>query len=946
MRLVFALAVCSAFAGAQTKAPLTPKDYGQFETLAIHGSAGGLSPDGHWLAYQINRSNHEDELRIVNIASGAARTVAYGSQPAFSSDAKWVAYSIGLSESQEEQLKKDKKPVHRKLGLLNLSNNGQSVVEDVESFAFSPDGAFLALRRYAPEKPDKKEKDGGSNPEDEPPQGATLVVRQLATGRDTAFGNIAEYVWQDLPKQGRLLAMTISAEDKTGNGVQLFDPRTGTLRVLDSGAAVYSGLAWRKKSADLAALKSRSDDQHEGPAEIALAWTHLMEPSEAAQVYDSAKDTHFPAGMRIVSYHATSWSEEGDTVFVGMAQWYAKLPPPKDKDKDKKDVEEQAAVDVWHWRDLRVIPLQKHYAREDREKNMVAAWHIQQGQFVQLGRSLTEQVHPLKHQPVAYAADWTAYAMDRSIGRPAADLYLVDEKTGERTKIQEKILDDYRLGASPGGKYLLFYQDGHYWTVNVATHAVVNVTKNVSTSFADLESDAAVKQTPPFGVAGWTKDDAAVILYDKFDLWQIAPDGSRAIRLTDGAKDEVRHRYVRLDADEESIDTAKPVYVSLFGIWTKKSGYARLTWDGSGTAREEHLIWEDKSVESLGKAKDAEVFDYVAESFEESPNAFAGGPDLHDARQVTSTNPFQSKYAWGHSELIDYRNNAGRRLQGALFYPAGYEPGKKYPMIVYMYEKLSDGLHRYRAPSEREYYNAGAVTSHGYLMLMPDIVFRRREPGLSVEECVSAAVKKVIDMGVVDPRKIGIMGHSWGGFDTAFLSTHSHLFAAGVAGAPITDLVSNYGNHHWSSGIAETDHIETGQQRMEVPLYEDLDAYIRNSAIFHVKDMTTALMIEVGDADGTVFYHQGIELYNIARRAGKNVVLLVYAGEDHGLRKKPDQIDYQQRIFAWFGHYLKDEPAPRWITEGESYLDQQRDLKERKSGGAAEKPSVPNAAAR
>ena len=267
-------------------------------------------------------------------------------------------------------------------------------------------------------------------------------------------------------------------------------------------------------------------------------------------------------------------------------------------------------------------------------------------------------------------------------------------------------------------------------------------------------------------------------------------------------------------------------------------------------------------------------------------------------------------------------------MQGALYYPAGYEPGKKYPMIVYMYEKLSDGLHHYSAPSERNYYSVGSFTSHGYFLLEPDIVFQPRDPGISVVDCVTSAVKKVLTMGAVDPKKIGVVGHSWGGFDAAYLATHTNdFFAAAVAGAPITDLVSNYGNHHWSVGIAETDHIETGQQRMQVPLYEDLQAYIRNSAVFNVQNMNTPLMIEVGDSDGTVFFHQGVELYNIARRANKNVVLLLYGGEDHGLRKKADQIDYERRIFTWFGHYLKGEPAPAWVSEGESYLDQQRDLK-------------------
>jgi len=202
-------------------------------------------------------------------------------------------------------------------------------------------------------------------------------------------------------------------------------------------------------------------------------------------------------------------------------------------------------------------------------------------------------------------------------------------------------------------------------------------------------------------------------------------------------------------------------------------------------------------------------------------------------------------------------------------------------------------------------------------VFQPDIVFRPREPGLSVVECVTAGVKKVATMGVIDPAKVGVIGHSWGGFDTAFLATHTQgVFAAAVAGAAITDLVSNYGNGHWSSGIAETDHIETGQQRMEVPLYEDLQAYIRNSAVFNIQNMTVPLMLEAGDVDGTVFWHQAVEMYNIARRAKKNVVMVVYNGEDHGLRLKKNQVDYQRRILEWFGHYLKGDKALPWITEG------------------------------
>ena len=946
---------------AQMKAPVQPADYGQFESLFMSRDFGGLSPDGKWLAYGINRSNRNNELRITKIEDGTTKTAAFATQPVFSADSRWVAYGIGYSEAQEEKMKKDKKPVHRKLGLMNLSTGEQTVIEGIESFAFSPNGAYLAMRRYAPEKKDAG--DASANQETDDTPGAELLLRQLSSGHDMSFGNVSEYAWQDLPKTGTFLAMTINSEDKTGNGVQLFNTDSTVVRVLDSSSSVYSGLAWRRDGADLAVLRSRSDEHREGPTQCALAWTHLGEGSEASHVYDPAADTKFPVGMRTVSFQKPIWSADGDIVFIGMAKWEEKIEPAKkddagkgseasksdsvkdskDRDKDKakdadKDVEEPAEVAIWNSRDVEVMPRQRLNAKNDRQKHMLAAWHLQSGQLVQLGKDLYEEVVPLKHQQAAVAANWSAYAMERSIGRPAADIYLIDLANGNRTKIQERLNDDYYLDPSPGGRYLLYFHDDNYWTVNTSTHTVVNITKTVPTAFVDRESDYTIKQKPAFGYAGWTKDDGSVILYDKFDLWQVAPDGSHATKLTDGAADQVRHRYVKLNPRDEFIDTDKPVYLSLFGIWTKKSGFARLKPGGSGSLTEEHLVWQDKSVNQLAKAKDADVFEYVQQTFTESPNAFVSSPDLKDAKRVTNTNPFQSNYAWGHEELIEYKNSHGERLQGALYYPAGYDPAKKYPMVVYMYEKLSDGLHQYSAPSERNYYNAGAITSHGYFMLEPDIVFKPRDPGVSVVDCVTSAVKRVIQMGVIDPKKVGVMGHSWGGFDSVYLATHTtNFFAAAVAGAPITDLVSNYGNHHWSIGIAETDHIETGQQRMEVPLYEDLQAYIRNSAVFGVQNMTTPLMIEVGDSDGTVFYHQGIELYNIARRAKKNVVLLEYAGEDHGLRKKADQVDYQRRIFAWFGHYLKDEQAAAWITNGESFLEREREVKQLKAAAGSGK---------
>jgi len=941
---VLAVFVAAFLLQAAPQPPL-PADFGQWERLVTAADHGGLSPDGRWLAYGINRTNGENEMRVASIADGVTKTIAFGAQQAFSSDSKWLAASVGVSEADQEKLRKARKPLHRKLALMNLSTAELTTIDGIESFGFSPDGHQLLMRRYAPERPGRGDGEasapagsgsggassaaGGADPEETP--GVTAIVRDLASGRDTTFGNVVDAAWQT---KGRLLAVAIGAEDRTGNGVQVFDPASGALRVLDSGAARYLGLSWRKDADDLAVLKSISDDHHEGLTYSVLAWMGVGGAGERKRQYDPTPDRSLGANRRLVAFRRPSWSEDATVVYVGVADWAPKPPASDNAQTGAKAgpdggqtsgsspvADDKPTVDVWHPLDVDVMPKQKVGATRDRQRNLLAAWTLDKPSLTVLGHDFFEQIAPLKTGHLAYAVSWTGTALERSWGRfGTATISLVDVGTGERTKLVDRV-DDRHVSGSPDGKYILYFVDGQIFTVDTAHKTVRNISKPAATSFVDRESDSTDVQKPFYGQGGWTKDDRDVLLYDKYDVWQVAADGSKATRLTDGAAEQIEYRVARLDPDTVVIDRSQPLYLDMNGLWSKKSGIARLAPGGGSPER---LIWLDKGVARLAKAKDAPVFTYVSQTFQESPNAFVGGADLKNMKRVTTTNPFQSKYAWGHAELVEYTSEKGTKLQGVLRYPAGYETGKKYPMIVYVYEKLSDGLHRYVAPSEREYYNVTSFTSAGYFEFEPDIVFRPREPGLSVVECVRPAVAAVVAKGMVDAKRVGMIGHSWGGFDTAFMSTHTDVFAAAVAGAPITDLVSNYGSHHFSSGIAETDHIETGQQRMQVPVYEDLAAYTRNSAVFAVNTMTTPLLIEVGDADGTVFWHQGVELYNEGRRAKKNVVLLVYGGEDHGLRQKANQVDYHRRIMEWFGHYLKGEPAAPWMTNGVSFLEKNK----------------------
>ena len=919
----------SSAPGAQRPRLLEPAEYGRWEQLTAQRTP--LSPDGKWLVYGITRASRQNELRVQPSDGGMAKTIAFGEQPAFSDDSRWLAYLIGFSEEQEAKLRKDKKPLHKRLGLLELATGRETTVDAIESFSFSPSGTHLAMRRYAPEPAGG----GGSGPpapaaDETVSPGTTLVIRELATSRDTTFGSVSELAWQD---KGTLLAFAITVEGGVGNGVQLFDTASGTLRVLDSSASTYSGLSWRKDSASLAVLRSQTNDAREGPTHVLLAWADATKTPASARELDAAK-SGLAADHRVVRFRAPRWSEDGAIVYVGVAPWPAKPARASNGDSRRviatsENADELPDVQVWHPKDTTVMAKQKLDARRDRQESMLAAWWIDDNRLVRIVESTGHEATPIRQQSRALVVDTDAFAMDRSIGRVVANVWTVDVKSGTRSETLARIEDRY-VQTSPGGRYLLYFKGDHYWTVDLQSGKQTNLTSGIATSFVDKDSDATVTQKPTYGVGGWTTGDAAVLLYDKLDIWEVKPDGSGAARLTNGAAGEVRHRYARLDPDEEWINRAQPIYVNTFGIRSKKSGFSRIAAGAPTATSVTSLVLLDKRVDRLTKARKADRFAYAVQGFDDSPDYFVGGSALSDAKQISATNPFMAEYAWGRAAIVDYKTPQGQPLQAALFYPAGYEPGRKYPMVVYMYERLSDGVHTFSMPSERDYYNAAAFTTRGYVYLQPDIVFRPREPGVSVIESVVPAVQRVAQMGVADPTKVGIVGHSWGGFDSVYLATHTETFAAAVAGAPITDLVSNYGNHHWASGIAETDHIETGQQRMQVPLYEDLQAYIRNSAVYKAHTMTTPLLVMFGDNDGTVQWHQSVALYNIARRAGRNAVMLQYGGEDHGLRKRQNQIDYHHRIFEWFDHYLTGAPAASWITKGERYIDRERDLQQRK----------------
>lgn len=927
-RRIFAFA-CTLFLftslTAQQKKNLTPEDYGKWQSM----TATELSPNGEWVAYAITIQEDNDSLFVVNRASNKTYKLEFGSSPEFSKDNQWVAYRIGVSYKDAEKMREQMKPVEYKMGLLNLVTGKKEVVQNISRFGFSRNGKFLAVYLAPP----RENKD----------KGAVLLVKNLNDSSTHTIGNVTEYAFN---KKSDHLAYIVESANIAGNSVELLNLAQYSFKILASDTLKFSKLTWQKEGEGLAFFKSYRKDKYEEDNAVVYSYAGISK-APVLKVFNPESAKGFPAGMR-VSNRQLAVSDDMSSVFFGLRTWtYNDLAKKDDKKPGdsltKKDTaridstraiaaakkgttpEKLAGVDIWHWKDPEIQPRQKMTLSQDTVFSFLSAWNLDNNSFFQLASDDATGGDVTGNQKYAIIINDKKYKP--AFKEDFADTWLVNVKTGEKKLAFEKSIANYYSlpQSSPDGKYLAYFKDKHWWSYNVATGQNINLTKDIKTDFWNTRDDHPASR-PPVGMGGWVKGDKEILLYDEYNVWAVKPDGKGARKLTEGEKDETVYRVNRVEYEDPFIDDSKPVFLSAYGDKTKKYGYYKYE-----KGRAEKLIFEDAMVGRFGKAKDANVFLYTTQDFDKSPALFTT-TNFSDNKQVASTNPQQQNYNWGKSELISFTNKAGKKMQGALFYPANYEAGKQYPMIVYIYETLSNTVHGYTSPSQRSPYNTTNFTTNGYFVFRPDIVYEINDPGISAVNCVVPAVEEVLKTGKIDKDKVGIMGHSWGAYQTSFLVTQTKLFKAACAGAPLTNLISMSNSIYWNSGTPDAKIFETSQGRFSGPWYEQMEAHMRNSPMYQAMNITTPLLVAFGDKDGAVDWHQGIEMYSTMRRMQKPYVMLVYADENHSLAKKENQIDYQKRQKEWFDHYLLGKPAEKWITEGISAQDKNK-LRAREAAG-------------
>ena len=887
-----------ALLSAQTRPTLTSDDYGRWETLGSFE----LDPTGRWLAANIRRTDESVEVRLHRAdGSGEPLVLAHATEPGFSRDGRWLAYLKGVSPEEAE---KSKEPVRNQLGLVDLSARRDTVLFQARAFAFRDDGRWLAVHAYAPADT----------------MGADLLVMDPATGAVTLLGNVESFAWQD---EGPLLALTLRTAAGSGSGAAVFDPGTGVLRTLDSRDAHYRALTWRDDSRHLAVLRSVKEEGRDDPSHDVLVWDDVG-TARGPRVLSGSGRPELGDTLRITEHAGISFDSEGRTVFVGLRPWEPATPASDSADAPAKDDKDEPGSDVqvWHWNDDVILRGQEVAAPRDARSTFLAAWHLDD-RLVVLGDELDEPVAMVEGGAWGLVPDHTPYHVARRFGGDVADWYRVDPSSGARTLLARGVEEGVKAG--PDGRMALIYEGDRWVAVTLATleRKVLGEGSCAAFTRSSEEYDYPGPRRS-WGVGGWMEGEGAAVLHDQQDVWRADLRSGALTRLTRGAEEGRQYRVTDPDPEARPVgrgptglDPAEPVWLSVRDRTTKASGYARVSRSG----QVETLLLRDAQVMGLRRARDAQRYALRTERWDDAPDVFVGSASLADLTQVTATNPFRAEYAWGHTELVSYTTDAGRDLQAILVYPADFEPGRKYPLILYQYERLSDGLHRYHAPSERSYYNYQVWSQQGYFVLMPDIVYAPGRPGPSALDAVEHALDAAVATGHVDPDHMGLIGHSWGGYQAAYLPTRTHRFAASVAGAAITDFISFAGAIHWGPGLEEFGHWETGQARMAVPPWEDLEGHLESSPVNFIDNLRTPVLLMHGDSDGTVDFRQGLEYYNYARRAGKQVVMLVYPGADHGLRKKEQQVDYHRRILEWFGHWLKGDAAPDWITRGESWAE-------------------------
>ena len=811
------------------------------------------------------------------------------------------------------------------LFIYQMSNGNLIKIPQVKSFALpSESGTWIAIH-YEKEKPKKADPADSTLKAEKPKKtdGTKLEVRKLDGSLSYQFERVKSF---SFAPNGDYLQYVLAEEDTLDNAaIYVLNLASGENKLLSEGMTSYNSMTFSPKSKYLTYLATNDSAKAKKPYH-ALFLTSI--PFLITEEIASKTSVGILQNGRVSADGNLKFSEDESRLFFGVAPDYVTYS--YGEDTTILD-EERVSLDIWGWQDSEIQPMQLVKKSADEKQSYLAAIDLGTKKITQLGESELENVMLESKVRRDFGLAWTDapyrrnYSWDVQIGR---DLYLVDFKTGDKTLIEKDASGS--PGISPEGKYVLWYdgRDSSWVAFDIAEKKKISLTKSLPVPFYEELHDSP-SLPGSYGNAGWLAEDAAVLINDRFDIWKIDPKKPQeAINMTGslGRKENLVFRREVLDRDEISIDPKSELLLSAFDEITKDAGFYTSMVDGKAAPKEIRMT--ANAYNGLLKAKNEKNILVRKSTYAEYSDLYLGDLTFKTLLKVSSLNSQQANVKWGSVELISYLTNDGVSLQGLLFKPENFDPIKKYPLITYFYERNSDGLHNYRAPApSASTINIPYFVSNDYMVFVPDIKYDMGLPGPSAYNCIIPGIQAVIAKGGVDIANLAIQGQSWGGYQVAYLITQTNMFKAAGAGAPVVNMTSAYGGIRWGTGMSRMFQYEQTQSRIGGTLWAKPLYYLENSPLFYMDRVKTPVLIMHNDADGSVPWYQGIEMFMALKRLDKPAWLLQYNGEDHNLVQRKNRKDLSIRMSQFFDFYLKGAPAPKWMTEGLPAVEKGKTLK-------------------
>ena len=844
---------CPAMGQPLQKAALDSKDYDLWHTTYIDN----VSDNGKWVSYRLSRKDGKDTLVVIDDNAKHRYPIPRGKTGKFGRD----FFVCGLPDD--------------KALIISLTSGKQQIFEKVFAYSTLQQGKLLLLLQDSLSEPSKKLHIFNS-------KGRTIhIIRDIADYRATPDGRVIIYT-----SVGTSL-------DSVRSAVFTYEIATGSASKIFTGTAPIKGLALSSDGTRCAFYEDNSKD--------GLVWLADLKQNSKSSI-------SLGSDARLADDLPIRFSDDGEKIFFGI------LSGKPLGDNTKQDVPE-----VWRACDPQIYPIRK--ILENRQWTKLCVWETPSKRFHEISTDQTPVFSLSGKENFAVLAPYSATGQDgRFFGK--TNIRIRSLSSGKDTLLlKDHSSDEHKLRLSPVRDMLAYYRNKHWWCYDMVADKTINLTHNIDTHW-DNVTDLSATQPSVYGNPAWTSDGKYILLYDNYDIWKIACDGSSAVRLTKGKEKGIsftidesslnfrQDRYQYYHSASPGIDLSKPVLLHGKGN-DNRNGLFLLTHN-----EVRQIINGFFTIDQLHHLNPGQYI-YRKQSFATAPSIINYDSNSGNENILVRSNSQQDKYLWGSAESIHYKSEDGDDLKAALLYPAGYKAGQKYPMVVQIYQTKSREINQYINPSLANYegFNVTNYTLEGYVVLLPDIAYKMGDPCTSANNCVQAAIDAVIEMGIVDKTKIGLIGHSFGGYEVNCILGMNNNFAAAVSGAGVSDSTGKYFSTNTQLLGTEAWRFENQQYHMEKSFYDSKEKYIRNSPIFNADRIDTPLLLWAGKEDITVLPGQTTAMYHALRRLKKECIMLLYPGEEHSLLNEKKQLDLTVKIRQWFDYYLKDSPVANWMIQ-------------------------------